>query len=330
MAAGFRGYTSRVSDPPLDVVLALGGGAARGLSHIGILRVLQENGVRVRGVAGTSIGAIVGGLFCAGLLDEYEAYSRTIDAKGMLRMLDPVVPRSGLLGGSRVVGKLAEFVGGQLIEELPIPYCAIATDLRSGDEVVLEDGHLVDAIRASFAIPGVFTPMKVDGRWLVDGGVSTPVPIRAARALAPSLPVIAVNLNNVDLVFEGEMMDILEASKEERELSRIERLLNRRRASGDRRPGLLSSISDSVTHMEHRLARFQIAADQPDLLLEPAVYGIGLFDFHRAEALIQAGREVTERAIEDGELDHLVAKQRRRCLRPHWPHRRQREDSAEA
>ncbi len=311
-----------MNETPLDVVLALGGGAARGLSHVGIIRVLEQHNVRIRGIAGTSIGAIVGGMYCAGSLDEYEAYSRKIDAKRMLRMLDPVIPRSGLLGGSRVVNKLADFVGENVIEDLPLPFCALATDLKTGEEVILEEGSLVEAIRASFAIPGIFTPTKIDGRWLVDGGVSTPVPSRAARALVPHVPIIAVNLNNADLVFEGEMINMLDASEEERELGRIERLMNRMRSSGDRRPGLLTSISDSVTHMEHRIARFQIAADNPDLLLEPAVYGIGLFDFHRADAIIQAGVDCADRAVEDSALDHLVAKARRHKLRPHWPHKK--------
>jgi len=304
---------------PLEVVLALGGGAARGLAHVGILRVLEQHHVRIRGIAGTSIGAIVGAIYCAGFLDEFEAYLRKIDAKGMLRLLDPVLPRSGLLGGAKVVDQLTKFLGEATLEDLPLPFCALATELKSGEEVVLQQGNAVEAIRASFAIPGIFTPTKINGQWLVDGGVSTPVPIRAARALVPNVPVIAVDLNNIDLVFEGELLDVLKVSKEERELGRIERLLNRMRSSGEERPGLFTSISDSVTHMEHRLARFQIAAEQPELLLEPAVYGVGLFDFHRADAIIQAGLDCANRAVENGELDHLVAKARRQKLRPHWP-----------
>ena len=306
--------------PPLEVVLALGGGAARGLAHIGIIRVLEDHGIVVRGVAGTSIGAIVGGLYSAGKLDTYEAFVRKMDAKGMLRMLDPIIPRSGLLGGGRVVRKLEEFVGGIQIEDLELPFCAIATDLESGVEVVLRDGSLVDAIRASFAIPGVFTPLQVDGYWLVDGGVSTPVPIRAARSLFPGLPVIAVNLNNIDMVFEGEK-EALEAQAAknspdaEKEIGRIERLLRRMGSDQDKRPGLLSSISDSLTHMEHRISRFQIAAEDPDLLLEPAVFGVGIFDFHRAEPIIAAGEACALQAIESGEVQHLIAKARRRLPR---------------
>lgn len=308
-----------MTEAPLQVVLALGGGAARGLAHVGIIRVLQQHHVRIRGIAGTSIGAIVGAMYCAGFLDEFEAYLRKIDAKGMLRLLDPVLPRSGLLGGAKVVDQLTKFLGESTLEDLPLPFCALATELKSGEEVVLRQGNAVQAVRASFAIPGIFTPTEINGQWLVDGGISTPVPIRAARALVPNVPVIAVDLNNVDLVFEGELLDVLQVSKEERELGRIERLLNRMRSNVEERPGLFTSISDSVTHMEHRLARFQIAAEPPDLLLEPAVFGVGLFDFHRADAIIQAGIDCTNRAVENGELDHLVAKARRQKLRPHWP-----------
>lgn len=299
----------------LEVVLALGGGAARGLAHIGIIRVLEDHGVKVRGIAGTSIGAIVGGLHAAGRLPHYEDYIRRFDAKAMLRMLDPVIPRSGLLGGNRVVKQLHEFLEGQRIEELDLPFCAIATDLESGAEVVLDAGCLVQAIRASFAIPGVFTPQRVDGYWLVDGGVSTPVPIRAAREMYPNLPVIAVNLNNIDMVFEESDRAIVASDSEEaKEIGRIERLLRRMGSDREKSPGLLSSISDSLTHMEHRISRFQIAAEDPELLLEPAVFGVGLFDFHRADPIIAAGEICARQAIESGEIDHLIAKAQRKRL----------------
>lgn len=302
-----------MSPAPLEVVLALGGGAARGLAHIGILRVLEEHGIVVRGIAGTSIGAIVGGFHAAGRLDHFDHYIRKLDAKGMLRLLDPVVPRAGLIGGNRVVHRLQEFLGSMDMEELPIPFCAIATHLESGKEVVLHKGDLVKAIRASFAIPGVFTPLQINGEWLVDGGVSTPVPIQPARALCPGLPVIAVNLSNIDHVFaevvEGETKRPIQKQNEaEREIGRIERLLKRMGGDRDRRPSLLTSISDSVLHMEHRISRFQIASDEPELLLEPPVFGVGLFDFHRATPIIAAGRKCALDAVNSGALERLTAR----------------------
>jgi len=295
---------------PIDVVLALGGGAARGVAHFGILQVLAERGVRVRAIAGTSIGAIVGGMYAADRMKPCMDFLLGLDARRMLRLLDPIVPRAGLLGGTRVVKKLTELLGDVRIEDLPLPFTAVASDLRTGKEVLLREGSLVDAIRASFAIPGVFTPVQRGDRWLVDGGVSTPVPIRPARELIPGLPVIAVDLNNSDRVFQDKLVPITEASPEERELSRIERLLRRMRGNEEQRPGLLSSISDAVTHMEHRLAKFQIAADAPDLLLEPPVYGLGLFDFHRSKTIIAAGRRCAEDALTDDAL-RLLAERRR-------------------
>jgi len=148
---------------------------------------------------------------------------------------------------------------------------------------------------------------------LVDGGVSTPVPIRAARALCPGLPVIAVNLSNVDNVFpeapeEPSKTTSRQQAEAEREIGRIERLLKRVRRDSEKRPSLLASISDSVMHMEQRIARFQITADEPDLLLEPSVFGLGLFDFHRAGPIIAAGADCANEAAESGALERLIAK----------------------
>lgn len=313
----------------LEVVLALGGGAARGLAHVGILRELENEGVLIRGVAGTSIGAIVGGLYCAGKLDAYEEFVRGLDARGILRMLDPVVARAGLLGGGRVMKKLQEIAGERDIADLPVPFTAVATDLHSGEEVRMRSGDLALAMRASWAIPGVFTPLKVEGRWLVDGGVAMPVPVGAAREYDRGLPVIAVNLNNTNLPFKGEVAELLEAPPEDRELSRIERLFQRLRGhrpadqpDDEDAPGMMSSVSDSVTHLEYKITRFQLAADPPDLLLEPAVFGVGLFDFHRADAIIRAGAECARRAVQEGRFKELAAKARRRGRPPRWRHGR--------
>lgn len=312
-------------DEAVEVVLALGGGAARGLAHIGIIRVLEAEGLKIRGVAGTSIGSIVGGLHCAGRLDAYETYMRGLDARTFLRLLDPVMPRAGLLGGARVMKQLQEIAGAVAIEDLPIPFSAVATDLHSGEEVRLRSGPMVDAMRASWAIPGIFAPVKLGDRWLVDGGVSMPVPVAAARELVPGLPVIAVNLNNTEYHFQGEVVDLLESSEDERELGRIERLFQRMRGHRPKDqpddeyvPGMVSSVSDSVTHLEHKITRFQLAADPPDLLLEPAVFGIGLFDFHRAEAVIGAGAHCAQRAVTEGRIKELAAKARRRGRLPRW------------
>lgn len=186
--------------PGTEVLLALGGGSARGMSHIGVIRALEQHGLVIRGVAGTSIGAVVGGTYCAGRLDDYEEFMAAMDKRGVVRMLDPVLARGGLFAGKRLTDLMKSFVGEVLIEDLDVPFSAVAVDVSCGDEVRLDRGRLTHAMRASFGIPGLFTPfdLEVDGeqRWLVDGGVASPVPVGAARALG-DLPIVAVNVNRV-------------------------------------------------------------------------------------------------------------------------------------
>ncbi|MFT6042455.1 MAG: NTE family protein, partial [Gammaproteobacteria bacterium] len=185
-------------EPGAEIVLALGGGAARGVAHIGVIRTLEEAGFRIRGVAGTSIGAVIGGMYCAGELEPFSDFLGTVDRRSVFRFLDPILPRAGLFAGMRLEGMLSGFVGARQIADLPIPFVAVAVDVAGGDEVRLRDCALVDGIRASFGIPGLFAPKRlvVNGveRWLVDGGVASPVPVGAAKELA-DLPVVAVNVN---------------------------------------------------------------------------------------------------------------------------------------
>ncbi|KAA3606706.1 MAG: hypothetical protein DWQ01_16965 [Planctomycetota bacterium] len=173
--------------------LALGGGAARGLAHIGILKVLQEARIPVAGVAGTSIGAVVGGLFAAGVLDSYEQLIRGFTTRSAYLFLDPVFPTSGVFAGRRLEALLEALVRGRRIESLAVPFIAVATDLETGEELRLQRGSLVAAQRASFAIPGLFTPQRWQGRWLVDGGLVAPVPIEAAQSFHLD-GIIAVDL----------------------------------------------------------------------------------------------------------------------------------------
>lgn len=291
-------------DDKVSVVIALGGGAARGIAHIGILEVLEKNGIEIKGIAGTSIGAIIGALRAANTLEDFESFIRQLDAKGMLKLLDPVVPRSGLFAGNRIARKLDEFIPDMDIEDLDLPFCAVSTNITNGEEVLHASGPVRLPIRASMAIPGVFAPVQVNNQWLVDGGVSSPVPISAARKLCPGLPVIAVNLFNTSLPFQGDLDPIDQTSKAE--LNRLERLLLKMRQSNkEGRPGLFASLSDTITHMEQRICRFQIAAEKPELVLEPAVFGIGLFDFHQGDQVIAAGTRCAQAMVESGKLDEF-------------------------
>jgi NTE family protein len=184
--------------------LALGGGAARGFAHIGVLRKLQEHGIAPDVIVGTSIGAVVGGCYAAKELDNLENWARSLTVRGVLSYLDISLSGSGLIGGGQLAGRLETGLKDSRIDDLPIRFAAIATEFITGHEIWLTRGRLSDALRASYALPGIFPPVLIGGRWLVDGALVNPVPVSAARALGARL-VIAVNLN-ADLFGRGTII----------------------------------------------------------------------------------------------------------------------------
>ena len=175
------------------VGLALGSGSARGFAHIGVIRVLEAEGIPIDCIAGTSIGAIVGALYASGSLSKGEEFLQDFDWKDMTALLDPLFPVSGLLGGKRIEKLMHSFLGARRIEEFSIPFAAVATDVASGREVVFRQGDAVKAVRASMSLPGIFAPVFLENRFLVDGALVSPVPVETARALGADV-VIAVNL----------------------------------------------------------------------------------------------------------------------------------------
>ena len=320
-------------------MLALGGGSARGLAHIGVLRVLAEHGVPVRAIAGTSIGAIIGALYAAGALAQYEEFVRGLDRRSVLFFLDPVLPASGLMGGARLDRLLRSFIGERRIEQLPLPFCAVACDLELGQEVRLREGDLVAAIRASWAIPGLFTPQRLGGRWLVDGGVVAPVPLQAARALAPG-PLVAVELHAHafpaprrragepdadgdgrqslrrlagDPVLEPETRDVVRDALDhpggpgQRLARRVLQVWQRREPGPDEHPPSLTSlVNDSLALTHSVLGRLQLAQDPPELAIQPRLPGIGLLDYHRAAAIIAEGERAAAAALATPEAVALL------------------------
>ena len=175
--------------------LALGGGAARGFAHIGIVRTLIAHGIVPNVVVGTSIGAVVGGAYAAGHLDTLEEWARSLQPRNILGYLDIRLNGSGLIGGDKLAAQLEAAIGQTLIEDLPLKFATVATEVRTGHEIWLTHGRMVDAMRASYALPGIFSPVLVGDRWLVDGALVNPVPVSAARALGAEI-VIAANLSS--------------------------------------------------------------------------------------------------------------------------------------
>ncbi len=269
--------------PGPRVGIALGGGAARGWAHLGVMEALREMGVRPDVVCGTSIGALVGGLHLCGFSAELEFWARRLTKLRMLRYLDVKLAGRGIIGGSRLFAEMERYIGDRTIEDLPVTFATVATDLTTGHEIWLRQGKLATAIRASFAIPGFFEPINIDGRWLIDGALVNPVPVSVCRALGAQI-VIAVRLDS------GVSTDPYP------------------QAGGDiggpplktpAAPGVLGVMMSTVNIVQDRVTRSRLVADPPDVSVNAKVGHIGLLEFNRAPELIELGRAAAIRARAD-------------------------------
>ena len=305
-----------------SIGLALGGGAARGFAHIGIMRVLIANGIVPDVIVGTSIGAVVGGAYSSGHLDALEEWARSLQPRNILSYLDIRLNGSGLIGGAKLAAEIEAAMGQSLIEDLPVKFATVATEVRTGHEIWLTHGPMVDAMRASYALPGIFSPILVGDRWLVDGALVNPVPVSAARALGAEI-VIAANLSSdifthsTTIYAHGALPvapepapaeDIPAAKRRFPRFFSAERAVKREFFGGGGRPGISSVMVDAFNIMQDRITRARLAGDPPDLLISPRVGKIGWFDFHRADDLIAHGARAAERAIESiQEAIHILA-----------------------
>lgn len=290
--------------------LALGGGAARGWAHIGVLRALVEAGIKPDIIAGTSIGAVVGGCYAGGHLDALEAFARELTPRRVFGYLDFNLTGTGLINGQRLVQRLDEHLGDRSIESLPVKFAAVATEIGTGHEVWLSRGPIVEAVRASYALPGIFKPVKIRNRWLFDGAMVNPIPVSVCRALGARY-VIAVNLN-FDMCSRGSIVPHLDAGHEPEEEAAPEepikgkngvamrRLLQRQVfGRGEQAPGITTVMVDAFNIIQDRIARSRLAGDPPDCMISPRISEIGLFDFHRADELIARGAAAARRELED-------------------------------
>ena len=296
--------------------IALGGGAARGWAHIGVLRALADAGIHPDIVVGTSIGAVVGGCYVANELDELEAFALSLTRRKVLGYLDFNFTGSGLISGQRLCDRLDVRLRNIEIEAMAKRYVAVATEIGTGHEVWLQRGRLVDAMRASYALPGIFKPVLVQGRWLFDGALVNPVPVSVARALGARY-VIAVNLNQ-DMSGRGSVVPMPENVPDGAPAfvppvedgagaggllgnGRALKKLLQRQLFGppDNGPGISTVMMEAFNIVQDRIARSRLAGDPPDAVISPRLGDIGLFDFHRAEDLIAGGRRATARVLDD-------------------------------
>ena len=280
------------------VALVLGAGGARGLAQIGVIEALQARSFDIVTVAGSSSGALVGGIFAAGKLTEFREQVERMSRGDFMRLLDPAIGQAGLLHGERLVHAMREVVGDPLIETLPVHFTAAAVDLQRQREVWLRSGPLWDAIRASFAIPGLFTPHTVHGRELVDGGLLAPLPIAATR-LSDAHRLIAVDMHGWPQRPPGEPADNhppVPESLRTRFGDWMEHKLGM--AGSDTDIGLLEVMSRSLDTMQAQISRVQLALDPPELVIRIPRDACLFYEFWRAKELIAIGRSETDKALD--------------------------------
>jgi len=295
--------------------LALGGGSARGWAHIGVLRALNAEGIYPDIIAGTSIGAVVGGCYVAGELGALELFARELTRRKVLGFLDFNFSGSGLINGQRLCDILDRQLKGIAIEAMEKRFVAVATEIGTGHEIWLSSGRLVDAMRASYALPGIFRPVAINGRWLFDGALVNPIPVSVCRALGARY-VIAVSLS-ADSCGHGTVVPHLEAADPaeptpgqpepgliQRNGRAVKKLLQRQVfGRTDNGPGISRVMMEAFNIVQDRIARSRLAGDPPDVIIQPRLPAFGLFDFHRADALIECGIAATQREIEDIKLE---------------------------
>jgi len=320
------------SGPPRKVGLALGSGSARGLAHLGVIKALEEAGIEVDFIAGTSIGAVIGAIYAAGKLDALEATFQTFDWKKMASFFDVVLPKSGLLDGAKVSKFVRAHIHADVIEALPKPFVAVATDIISGEEVVIRSGDVIEAVRASISVPGIFTPVRNNGRILVDGGLVNPVPVSAVRAMGAEF-VIAVDLNHQIVAGKNlkPLMDTKAAHRagdsvadmfsrwvsdyrlsmkdiKQRLLARsnpVSAQFSRWASTEEPLPNIFEVLLASINIMEARITQSRLDLDQPDIIIQPPLGHIRFLAFDRAEEIIATGYEHTRQQLAQIGLETL-------------------------
>lgn len=293
---GGSGQTATIRRKP-GVALALGGGAARGWAHIGVLRALDEAGVEVSMIAGTSIGALVGGCYLAGKLDQLEEFARSLTRRRIVSWLDMTFGGSGLFSGMKLDARMQEHMSGMNIEDLPKPFVAVATEIRTGHEIWLTAGPLITAMRASYALPGVFEPIPCNGRLLADGALVNPVPVSVCRAYEQPV-VVAVNLH-YELFGRSSVIKHsakqTSADKKEHDGDGLVAAT----PTSEIRLGVTGAVVEAFNIIQDRIARARLAGDPPDLSVTPKLSAIGLSEFHKADEAIRIGYESTMTRIDE-------------------------------
>lgn len=286
-----------------SVALVLGSGGARGLAHIGVIRVLEEAGANITAIAGSSMGALIGGMYAAGQLDAYQAWVEELERTDVLSMVDWTLS-GGLIRGKKIIQKLAELADEVNIEDLDIEFTAVAVDIDQGREVWIDNGPLFDAIRASIAIPGLFTPHQYRGRTLVDGGLLNPIPVSPTlRSMCDLTVVVNVNARAHYVPPIPEVADTNAEDDSPGLMDRIRELMENfskdKTTPEDTQPGLIAVMVQSLDTMEAAITRHNLAMFEPDLVISVPKNICQAHEFYRAKEVRLIGEEITRKALKD-------------------------------
>lgn len=291
-----------MSKPKHKISLVLGSGGARGYAHIGVIRWLEKHDLEIASIVGSSMGALIGGCFAAGKLEEYADWASSIRTTDVMRLLDFTLDKSGFVDGTRIIEVLKEFVGEHAIEELPISYTAVASDIAREKEVWINSGSLFEAIRASIAMPFLFTPAQVAGRALLDGGILNPVPI-APTFSDPTDFTVAVNLNGPA---DDDLTSVIKNRNERektggRKRTLVERFLDQvqEQFSTQSSEGLnmLKIAQQTMDSMQGSIARSKLAAYPPDVVIDVPQDVAHIMEFDRADGLSELGYQAAEKKM---------------------------------
>jgi NTE family protein len=304
------------------VGIALGSGSARGWAHIGVFKALDEENIQIDYIAGTSIGALVGSVYAEGNIKSLEKFAKSITWKTIISYLDITLPINGLISGKRVSKLLTGYFTSKKIESLNIPFCCVAVDIATGKEVRINSGRIVDAIRSSISIPGIFTPFEKDERCFVDGGVINPLPVNVVMEMGAEI-VIAVDLNNytidkkkLNIEDSGnqkkigyENMSITKENRDSQIIQIIEEkyfsikgsIKNKFNHLAGRKnvQNIFEIIANSTYIMQKKITQCNLSQFKPDILIQPELGSFKLFDFDRAEVAINEGYDKTKQIIVD-------------------------------
>ncbi len=311
--SALKAESESTEHPRLNIGLALGSGSARGWAHIGVIRALAELGIEPQIIAGSSIGAFVGAAYASNELDRFENWVCSLSWKEILDYLDLSIGGGGVIQGDKLLSDLPDVLRSASIESLSCRFGTVATELNTGREVWFREGPLIEGVRASIGLPGLFAPVFLNGRWLVDGGLTNPVPVSLCRAMGAEV-VIAVNLNG-DIVgkhqrkreakyeksrllkeqSDGQFMESITSLLKNRLQDRKAALWSQLFGKSQQAPGLFEVMASSINIMQNHITRSRMAGDPPDVIISPRLSQLGLLEFDKADRAIAEGRASVER-----------------------------------